>query len=514
MGLFTKKPGGSGVGTPSSSPPPPPSASAAGSVSPPAGRPAPELTRPPSPPPSAGAAPQPPTHPKSVATQMPQKPKDAAPSKPKEADEKTKKLHELKGVIHRKLVDQLDMSKLGADATAELREQVRQVVVALCEEENTLLNHQERQRLAQEILDEVFGLGPLETLLKDPKISDILINGPYQVYIEKGGRLALSDVKFKDNQHLLHIIDKIVAPLGRRCDEVSPMVDARLKDGSRVNAIIPPLAIDGASMSIRRFGKDTINFDDYIRFKSCAPEMVEFLQACVKSGLNVLIAGGTGSGKTTLLNNLSSFIPEDERIVTIEDAAELQLRQPHVVRLETRPPNLEGKGRITIRDLLINALRMRPDRIVVGECRGGETLDMLQAMNTGHDGSMTTIHANNTRDCVQRVETMVMMSGFELPQKAIRQQFASAISLIVQAARLTGGRRKIIAVTEIQGMEGDVVVMQDIFRFEQDGIDAEGRAFGRIVATGVRPLFMERLQAHGCKVSPKMFEPRDLISDM
>src|SRR5262245_10660611 len=515
MGLFTKKPAGGAGGTPLASPPPPPSA--AGTPHQPAGKSNAEpQQRPPSPPAPPGAAPPPPpTHPKNVNVQMPQKPKDAAAAKPKsETDEKTKKLHELKGVIHRKLVDQLDMSKLGADATAELREQVRQVVVALCEEENTLLNHQERQRLAQEILDEVFGLGPLETLLKDPKISDILINGPFQVYIEKGGRLTLTDVKFKDNAHLLHIIDKIVSPLGRRCDEVSPMVDARLKDGSRVNAIIPPLAIDGASMSIRRFGKDTINWDDYVRFKSCSPEIVEFLHGCVHSGLNILIAGGTGSGKTTLLNNLSSFIPEDERIVTIEDAAELQLRQPHVVRLETRPPNLEGKGRITIRDLLINALRMRPDRIVVGECRGGETLDMLQAMNTGHDGSMTTIHANNTRDCVQRVETMVMMSGFELPQKAIRQQFASAISLIVQAARLTGGRRKIIAVTEVQGMEGDVVVMQCSFRFEQDGIDAEGRAFGRIVATGVRPLFMERLQAHGCKVSPKMFEPRDLISDM
>jgi pilus assembly protein CpaF len=512
MGLFTKKPASGAGGTPSSSPPPPPSAATA---TPTGGKPGAEMPRPHAPPtPPGGAPPPPPTHPKAVNVQMPQKPKDANAAKPKpETDEKTKKLHELKGVIHRKLVDQLDMSKLGADATPELREQVRQVVVALCEEENTLLNHQERGRLAQEILDEVFGLGPLETLLKDAKISDILINGPYQVYIEKGGRLSLSDVKFKDNQHLLHIIDKIVAPLGRRCDEVSPMVDARLKDGSRVNAIIPPLAIDGASMSIRRFGKDTINFDDYVRFKSCSPEMVEFLQSCVKAGLNVLIAGGTGSGKTTLLNNLSSFIPEDERIVTIEDAAELQLRQPHVVRLETRPPNLEGKGRITIRDLLINALRMRPDRIVVGECRGGETLDMLQAMNTGHDGSMTTIHANNTRDCVQRVETMVMMSGFDLPGKAIRQQFASAVHLIVQASRLTGGRRKIIAVTELQGMEGEVVVMQDIFKFEQDGIDQEGKAYGRIVSTGVRPLFLDRLAAHGCKISPKMFEPRDLVSD-
>ncbi len=431
----------------------------------------------------------------------------------KPTDERVRKFQELKGVIHRKLVEQLDMTRVHADPSDELRDQVRQVVLALCEEENTLLNHNERQRLAQEILDETFGLGPLEPLLKDPKVSDILINGPYQVYVEREGKLILTDIKFKDDAHLLHIIDKIVSPLGRRCDEVCPMVDARLKDGSRVNAIIPPLAIDGPALSIRRFGADPITWDDYIRFKSCAPEMVEFFKACVESQLNILIAGGTGSGKTTLLNNLSSFIPHDERIVTIEDAAELQLRQPHVVRLETRPPNLEGKGQITIRDLLINSLRMRPDRIVVGECRGGETLDMLQAMNTGHEGSMTTVHANSTRDAVQRVETMVMMAGFDLPQRAIRQQFASAVNLIVQAARLTGGRRKIIAVTEVQGMEGDVVVMQDIFRFEQDGVDGQGRAYGRIVSTGVRPQFLERLEAHGCKLDPDLFTPRDLVAD-
>ncbi len=350
-------------------------------------------------------------------------------------------------------------------------------------------------------------------MLADPHISDILINGPAQVYVERGGNLTLTDVKFKDNAHLLHIIDKIVSPLGRRCDEVSPMVDARLKDGSRVNAIIPPLAIDGPSLSIRRFGSDPITWDDYVRFKSCAAEIVEFLRACVHAALNILIVGGTGSGKTTLLNNLSSFIPEDERIVTIEDAAELQLRQPHVVRLETRPPNIEGKGRITIRDLLINSLRMRPDRIVVGECRGGETLDMLQAMNTGHEGSMTTVHANSTRDAVQRVETMVMMSGFELPTKAIRQQFASAINLIVQAARLTGGPRKIINVTEVQGMEGDIVTMQDIFCFEQDGVNGQGRAFGRIVSTGVRPSFMDRLKASGALIDPDWFVARDLVVD-
>lgn len=448
----------------------------------------------------------PPAQPKPATKAIPKAKNDAQ-------DERARRFQDLKSRVHRKLVEQLDMNKISQDADGQVREQVRQIVVALCEEENTLLNYGERQKLAQEILDETFGLGPLESLLADANVSDILINGPKQVYIEKGGSLRLSDITFKDNEHLLHVIDKIVSPLGRRCDEVSPMVDARLKDGSRVNAIIPPLAIDGPSLSIRRFGADPLTWDDYVRFKSCAPEMVEFLHACVHAALNVLIVGGTGSGKTTLLNNLSSFIPEDERIVTIEDAAELQLRQPHVVRLETRPPNIEGKGQITIRDLLINSLRMRPDRIVVGECRGGETLDMLQAMNTGHEGSMTTIHANNTRDAVQRVETMVMMSGFELPTKAIRQQFAGAINLIVQAARLTGGPRKIINITEVQGMEGEVITMQDIFKFEQDGVSPEGKAYGRLVSTGVRPQFLDRLKSHGCHIDSDWFTPRDLVVD-
>ncbi len=478
MGLFTRKPG-----------------SAATTVAPPA-KPAPAER----------------------AKEAPPKPAPAAkpPAKPRVEpleDERTRRFQSLKGQIHRKLVDQLDLTKLSRNVTDELREQVRELVTALCEEADSLMNYAERQRLAQEILDETFGLGPLESLLSDPHISDILINGPSQVYIEKGGQLTLTDVRFKDNNHLLHLIDKIVAPLGRRCDETSPMVDARLQDGSRVNAIIPPLAIDGPSLSIRRFGRDPITWDDYVRYRSCAPEMVEFLKACVVSGLNILIAGGTGSGKTTLLNNLSSFIPDDERVVTIEDAAELSLRQPHVVRLETRPANIEGKGRISIRDLIINALRMRPDRIVVGECRGGETLDMLQAMNTGHEGSLTTIHANNTRDVVQRVETMVMMAGFELPTRAIRQQFASAVNLIVQAARLTGGPRKIISVTEVQGMEGEVVTMQDIFKFEQDGVNAAGKAYGRIVSTGVRPGFLDRLRAHGAIVDNNWFAARDLVVD-
>ncbi len=492
MALFAKKPSPAQAAPsappPASAAPPPPEAPA----------PAPAPARPAEEPPAASAVPVP-----------------AAPGRRRDrlTDERVKRFQDLKAGIHRKLVEQLDLTKLAREDNAELRQQVKQVVKALCEEANTLLNYNERERLVQEILDEAFGLGPLEALLSDPLISDIMINGPKQVYVERGGRIELTDVAFKDNEHLLHVIDKIVAPLGRRCDEVSPMVDARLKDGSRVNAIIPPLAIDGPSMSIRRFGTDPITWDDYLRFKSCAPQVVEFLRACVIAGLNILIVGGTGSGKTTLLNNLSSFIPADERIVTIEDAAELQLRQPHVVRLETRPPNIEGKGRITIRDLLINSLRMRPDRIVVGECRGGETLDMLQAMNTGHEGSMTTIHANTTRDAVQRVETMVMMSGFELPTRAIRQQFASAINLIVQAARLTGGPRKITAVTEVQGMEGDVITMQDIFRFEQDGVSADGRARGRIVSTGVRPQFIDRLKTSGTTVDASWFEPRDLVMD-
>jgi pilus assembly protein CpaF len=488
MGLFTKKP--STAATATAAPPPPQAAPTAER----------SAERPPAPPPP----PAPARNPAPAATK---------PRPDPLTDERLRKFHELKAEIHHKLVDQLDLTKLSQNASEEIRTEVRQIVGDLCEESDSLLNFNERQRLVQEVLDETFGLGPLEQLLADAQISDILINGPQHVYVEKAGRLMLTEVKFKDNGHLLHVIDKIVSPLGRRCDEVSPMVDARLKDGSRVNAIIPPLAIDGPSVSIRRFGKDPITWDHYIRFRSCTPQIVEFFKACVVSGLNILILGGTGSGKTTLLNNLSSFIPDDERIVTIEDAAELQLRQPHVVRLETRPPNIEGKGRITIRDLLINALRMRPDRIVVGECRGAETLDMLQAMNTGHEGSLTTIHANSTRDAVQRVETMVMMAGFELPTRAIRQQFASAINLIVQAARLTGGPRKIVAVTEVQGMEGDVVTMQDIFRFEQDGVNREGRAFGRIVSTGVRPGFLDRLRAAGAVVDNDWFSPRDLMTD-
>ncbi len=472
------------------------------------------LKLPKAPPIPAPSTPAPPMSmpPRPGSVSPPQHAAGARKPEPKQEDH-SDQWYDLKSRIHRKLVEQLDLTVLSQRSGEEVREEVRAAVAGLCQQENALLNVNDRQRLIEEILDETFGLGPLETLLKDPSISDILINGPKQVYVERKGKLQECNVRFRDNGHLLHIIDKICSSVGRRCDEVTPMVDARLKDGSRVNAIIPPLAIDGPSMSIRRFGKDPITWDDYLRLKSVPAEMVGFLKACVHSALNIIVVGGTGSGKTTLLNNLSTFIPDTDRIVTIEDAAELQLRQPHVVRLESRPPNIEGKGRIAIRDLLINSLRMRPDRIVVGECRGPETLDMLQAMNTGHDGSLTTIHANSTRDAMQRVETMVMMAGFDLPVKAIRQQFASAIHLLVNSARLTGGPRKIMSITEVQGMEGDTVTMQEIFKFEQLGIDSSGRAFGHFIATGLRPAFLERLNSHGAAIDPQIFERRVLMAD-
>lgn len=462
---------------------------------------------------SSPVASDPPSSPEKTSAPPAKSPaKPAQPAKPKAAKEKVDQFNALKMRLHRKLIEQLDLARMvGSDDVR--RDQVKTVVANLAEQETALLNMTERKRLVDEVLDETFGLGPLEMILSDPTVSDILVNGPKQIYVERDGKLSLTDVEFRDNAHLMQVIDKIVSAVGRRCDETSPLVDARLMDGSRVNAVIPPLAIDGPSISIRRFGADPLTWDDYIKFKSVTPEMRDFLAACVKGRLNIIVLGGTGSGKTTLLNNLSSFIPETERIVTIEDAAELRLRQPHVVRLETRPANIEGKGRITIRDLLVNSLRMRPDRIVVGECRGGETLDMLQAMNTGHDGSLTTIHANSTRDSVSRVETMVLMAGFDLPLRAIRQQFASAINLLVQAQRLTGGTRKITSITEVSGMEGEIITMQDIFSFEQLGVNSEGRAYGQFVATGIRPSFLERLRSCGCELDPDMFTRRVLSSD-
>jgi pilus assembly protein CpaF len=424
-----------------------------------------------------------------------------------------KSFEELKRLIHGKLVDKLDLSRVSDLAGDTLRREIRLVVERLCDTENPLLNRMERERLIDEVLDETFGFGPLEVLLKDPTISDILVNGAQKIYVERRGKLEKTDVKFRDNDHLLQIIDRIVSKVGRRVDETSPMVDARLPDGSRVNAIIAPLSLDGASMSIRRFGANPLKLEDLLNYKAFTPEMAMLLEAAIKARLNIVISGGTGCGKTTLLNTLSSFIPSDERIITIEDAAELQLQQEHIVRLETRPPNIEGKGQITTRDLVRNALRMRPERIIIGECRGAETLDMLQAMNTGHAGSMTTLHANSPRDAQARLETMVMMAGMELPMKAMRQQIASAVDLIVQANRLQGGPRKVTTITEVMNMEQDVIIMQDIFRFKQLGIDQNGRAYGQFESTGVRPSFMQRLEASGMKLPTNLFQERVLLRD-
>ena len=434
-------------------------------------------------------------------------------NQPLRTPEQTKadEFEQVKRRIHNKLVDKLDLSRVGDMKGEQLRREIRLVVEHLCDAENTLLNRSERDRIIDEVLDETFGLGPLELLLKDSSISDIMINGPKHIFVERHGRLELTDVEFRDNAHLMQIIDRIVSKVGRRVDETCPMVDARLEDGSRVNAIIPPLALDGAAVSIRRFGSNPLKLEDLLNYKALTPEMVMLLEGCIKGRLNMIICGGTGSGKTTLLNTLSSFIPNDQRIVTIEDAAELQLQQDHVVRLETRPANIEGNGAVSATDLVKNALRMRPERIIIGECRGGETLDMLQAMNTGHDGSLTTIHANNPRDGVARLETMVMMSGFELPIKAIRQQISSAVNIIIQANRLQGGPRRVTHITEITGMEQETVVMQDIYKYVQDGIDADGRAHGHFECTGVRPSFMHRLESAGVRLPASAFRQRTIM---
>ncbi len=419
----------------------------------------------------------------------------------------------LKQRIHNKLVDKLDLTKVGDLQGDILRREIRLVVEHLCDAEGTMLNRSERDRLIEEVLDETLGFGPLELLLQDETISDILINGPKQVFVERRGKLDQTEVQFRDNKHLLQIIDRIVSKVGRRVDEVCPMVDARLPDGSRVNAIIPPLALDGPAVSIRRFGSNPLRLEDLLNYKAFTPEMVMLLEGAIKARLNIIISGGTGSGKTTLLNTLSSFIPNCDRIVTIEDAAELQLQQDHVVRLETRPPNIEGKGAISATDLVRNALRMRPERIIIGECRGPETLDMLQAMNTGHDGSLTTVHANTPRDAIARLETLIMMTGVELPIKAMRQQISSAVDLIIQASRLQGGPRRVTHVTEVVGMEQDTVVMQNIYQYEQEGIDETGVARGRFDATGVRPTFMERLESAGVRLPASAFRQRTMMRD-
>ncbi len=412
----------------------------------------------------------------------------------------------VKTAIHRRLIQKLNLDRLADVKREDVRREVTQILESLVVGESTPMSLQERERLSQEILDEVFGLGPLEPLLNDPAISDILVNTYRHVYVERRGILENTNIQFRDDAHLMSIIDRIVSAIGRRVDESSPMVDARLADGSRVNAIIPPLAVDGPCLSIRRFGHDRLAAEDLVGNSTLTPPMLELLAGCVKSRLNIVVSGGTGAGKTTLLNALSSYISDRERIVTIEDAAELQLHQVHVVRLETRPPNVEGKGAIHQRQLVINSLRMRPDRIVIGEVRGDEALDMLQAMNTGHDGSLTTIHANSPRDALSRLETMVAMTNLNIPESAIRRQIASAVDVVVQVSRLSDGARRVVNIAEITGMEGDVVSMQDIFVYRKRGIRETGEVLGDFVPTGIRPRFAERLAVTGIHLPAAMFE--------
>lgn len=411
---------------------------------------------------------------------------------------------DLKMRVQNRLISELD-PKLDLSNTVKVRQQVEEVFNAVLDSESVVLSRTERTKMFESIAADIMGFGPLEELLVQDDISEIMVNGPKKIFVERKGKLEKSDVVFNGDEHVMRIIDRIVAPLGRRCDESSPMVDARLPNGSRVNAVIRPIALDGPTLTIRKFRKESLTVDDLIRFGSLTPEMAEFLGACVQARLNMVVSGGTGSGKTTTLNILSSFIPEDERVITVENAAELQLRQEHVVRLESRPPNVEGKGEITIRDLVINCLRMRPERIIVGECRGGETLDMLQAMNTGHDGSMTTCHANTPRDALSRVETMCLMAGMDLPVRAIREQMAAAVEVVVQQSRLKDGSRKIVNIAEVQGMEGDVVVMQDIFTFEQTGLDERGKIVGSLRPTGVRPKFVEKFERQNIYLPPNIF---------
>ncbi len=426
------------------------------------------------------------------------------------ADESdTSSYQEIKARLHMRLVEQFDLTALESLAPEMLRAEIARLTERLLQEEPAAINDLERRQLIRDIQHEMLGFGPLELLMADPKVSDILVNSFRQIYVERQGRLELTPVTFQNEAHLMRIIEKIVSRVGRRIDESSPMVDARLPDGSRVNVAIPPVAIDGAMMSVRRFAHIPLKMDNLTgeELKSLTPDMARLLEGLVKAKVNMLISGGTGSGKTTLLNILSGYIPHSERVITIEDAAELQMQQPHVVRMETRPPNIEGKGEISQRALVRNALRMRPDRIVIGEVRGAEALDMLQAMNTGHEGSLTTIHANTPRDALSRLENMIGMAGFNLPSKAARQQMASAITVVVQALRLIDGRRKITSIQEITGMEGDVVTMQEIYAFRQTGVGNDGRVLGHFAATGVRPKFIERLKAFGIQLPEGMFDP-------
>jgi pilus assembly protein CpaF len=410
---------------------------------------------------------------------------------------------DLKTRVQNKLLSELDPS-MDITRTEEVKRTIQELFEQILSEENIVLSRPERARLFEQIAAEILGLGPLQPLLEDDTITEVMVNGAKNIYIERKGKLHRVPVTFENNDHVLRIIDRIVAPLGRRIDESSPYVDARLQDGSRVNAVIPPISLVGPVLTIRKFSKNPITVEQLVQFGSISMEALQFLKACVESRLNIIISGGTGSGKTTLLNVMSGFIPDDERIITIENAAELQLRQEHVVTLESRPPNIEGRGEITIRDLVINSLRMRPERIIVGECRGGETLDMLQAMNTGHDGSMTTAHANSPRDTLARIETMCLMAGMELPVRAIREQVASAIDVIVQQERMRDGTRKVVTVAEVSGMEGDVITMTDIFSFEQTGVEA-GKIIGRLRPTGLRPKFMDQIEAAGINLPPSIF---------
>jgi pilus assembly protein CpaF len=420
-------------------------------------------------------------------------------------DTQAEGFQQLKLAVHNRLFETLDVTRLESLEPALASQKVTEAITIILDEEGRLLTEGDKSRLIEEIKNELLGLGPLEPLLWDDDITDILVNGHGHVYVEKRGKLYATDVKFQDDQHLMLIIDRIVSQVGRRVDEASPMVDARLPDGSRINAIIPPLALDGPSLSIRRFGRKRYNIEDLVEKKTLPAEMVEFLRTIVRARLNVLVCGGTGSGKTTMLNCLSAFVPSDERIVTIEDSAELSLQQPHVVRLETRPANVEGKGEVSQRDLVRNSLRMRPDRIIVGEVRGGEVFDMLQAMSTGHDGSIATIHANTPRDSMGRLEMMMLLSGVSIPQRAMRQQIASALNIIVHVSRLSDGTRKVMRISEISGMEGEMVMMQDLFEFKRTGIGAGGEVLGQFVATGIRSTYSQRLEAAGYKLESKIF---------
>jgi pilus assembly protein CpaF len=434
--------------------------------------------------------------------------KAAASPVPDDKDRKRKeRLGEIKLELHGALLDNLNLAALDTASEADLRAEISSIAGEVLEERGIVLNREDRTTLTQELYDEVRGLGPLETLLQDDSVNDILVNGPQQIFVERSGKLELSDVTFKDEKHLLRIIDKIVSAVGRRVDESNPYVDARLADGSRFNAMVPPIAVDGSLVSIRKFKKDKLGIDELVNFGAFSEEMAAYLQAAVACRLNVIVSGGTGSGKTTTLNALSSFIDNAERILTIEDTAELQLQQMHVGRMESRPPNVEGKGEVSPRDCLKNALRMRPDRIIVGETRGEEVIDMLQAMNTGHDGSMTTIHANNARDAVSRLENMIAMSGIEMPIKAVRSQIASAVHLIVQASRLQDGSRRMTSITEVTGMEGDVISMQEIFRFQRVGLTPDNKIIGHFTGTGVRSNFSERFRLWGYDLPPSIYEP-------